>query len=120
VVLTMEAYTFGSPQGVAALRRALAANPGEGHEQTFGPRAACEFALALETADFAGNRWAEEYTGEPVERAALWPPYFSEMNLTTSQVLTLVDAMILAWELGDESAGQWLSDMAECVDIEWI
>lgn len=116
----METYTFGSPEGLAALRARLATAPGDGHAQEFGMASAIEFAMALETADFAGNHWAAKYTGFRVEHAALWPPYFSRMVLTTPEVIDLVDAMALAWELGDEFAGQWLSDMAECVDIEWI
>jgi hypothetical protein len=116
----MDAYTFGSPEGFAALRSALLANPGEGHYFTLSVTERAEMADALETAAFAGKPWGEVYTGIPVHEAALWPERLAELALDDMNMLTLIEALEIAYHLGDEFSGQWLSGLAECVDIEWI
>jgi hypothetical protein len=117
----MTDYTYGSPEGIAALKEALLRNPGEGHFFTFSWSEQHELADALETASFGGKPWFEAYFGLPVEQSGLWPEYLKQLDLNDEQVLGLIDALAVAYELGDEFAGQWLAGLCECVDdVEWI
>lgn len=115
----MTSYTFGSVEAVQALLETLRATPAP-HEQNFGPATAAKLAQALETADFAGCDWARRYTGWPVEQGVRWWSALGRMHLSTGQALGLVEAMVIAFELGDDFAGQWLGYMADAYGVEWI
>jgi hypothetical protein len=117
----MSDYTYGSPEGIQALKDALLSSPGEGHLFQFGWSERHELADALETASFGGKPWFEGYFGLPVEHSALWPEYLAQLDLGDDDAMALIDSLALAYELGDEFAGQWLAGLCECVDdVEWI
>lgn len=115
-----DTYTYGSPEGVQALKEGLLSNPGEGHFIQLSHSERREMANALETASFAGKSWVEMYFGSPVEQSGLWPEYLGTLDLNDDDMIALVDALALAYELGDQFAGEWLAGLCECVDIEWI
>jgi len=117
----MTDYTYGSPEGIRALKDALLNNPGEGHFLHFSWNERKELANALETASFGGQPWFEEEFGLGAEHAGLWPEYLAELDLDDEQMIGLIDALELAYELGDEFAGQFLAGLCECVeDVTWI
>jgi hypothetical protein len=117
----MTTYTYGSPEGIQALKEALLSNPGEGHYFTFAESERHELADALETASFGGKPWFEQHFGLGLEHKGLWHEYLKRLDLNDQQVIGLIDALELAYELGDEFAGQWLAGLCECVDdVEWI
>ena|ERR1043165_2898929 len=114
----MEAYTYGSRPAIKALKKAIKR---EGSYSFTNSESRAEVMVnALETAAYSGNIWAEMYTGLRVEKAAQWAPYFASCTLNAEQMTGLVDALTLAWELGDENAGDWLSSCAHTLDMEWI
>lgn len=117
----MTAYTYGSPEAVEALKESLLSNPGDGHWFGFSYGDRKELANALETASFAGKPWFEQHFGLGTEHAGLWPDYLKELELDDAGLVGLIDALALAYELGDEFAGQWLAGLSECTDdVEWI
>lgn len=117
----MTDYTYGSVEGIQALKEALVRNPGDGHFFTFSWRERSELANALETASFGGRPWFEQYFGIGTNWRGLWPDYLEHLELNDDEVNGLIDALALAYELGDEFAGQWLAGLTECVDdVEWI
>lgn len=116
----MEAYTYGSAEGIQALKDGLLANPGEGHFLRLSHSERKLMANALETASFGGKPWFEGYFGTPVEHSGLWWEYLGELDLGDDDMIGLVDALALAYELGDEFAGEYLAGLCECVEIEWI
>lgn len=116
----MQAYTYGSQEGIQALKDGLLSNPGEGHFFRLAYSERQLMANALETASFAGKPWFEARFGLAVEQSALWSEYLVEMELNDDEMIGLVDALAVAYDLGDDFAGGWLSGLCECVDIEWI
>lgn len=116
----MESFTYGSPEGLAALKSALMDPRDDEHLFTLGLTDRGDMADALETAAVAGYPFAEKYTGISWSEAALWPDLLAEMTLDDNQVIELVDALHAAYELGDDFAGGWLSGLAECVGVDWV
>lgn len=117
----MESYTHGSTEGVQALKDALIADQtSDLHHFTLSVGERAEMTDALETAAFAGMPWGEIYTGISVHEAALWPEQLADVELDDEEILGLVDALMVASNLGDDFAAGWLSGLAECVGVEWV
>lgn len=115
----MDSYTFGSAEGITALKNKLAESEIPHHLQ-FSPALRRELASSLETAWFAGKPWGETYTGIPGDQAQFWPAHLADMELDNEEVLGLVDALVCAWHLGDETSAELLATFAVAEDIEWI
>lgn len=116
----MNSYTYGSVEGVQALKGGLLASPGKSHYIWLSRNERKLMANALETASFAGKPWFESYFGLGADQSGLWHEYLGELDLGDDDMIALVDALALAMDLGDEFAGSWLSGLGECVDVEWI
>lgn len=116
----MTGYTYGSVEGISALQEAISAARGPHVQHLAG--AAPSFANALETADFGGCPWGEEFFGTPITHTRLWAEqaHRHDLILTTAQALGLVEAMVAAEDLGDEFARQWLGDMADAYGVDWV
>lgn len=116
----MTSYTYGSTEGIFALQQAISAHHGLHRQHLAGSASA--FANALETADFAGNTWGEQFFGEPVTRLNRWREhvYTHELALTTDQTLGLLEAMVVASDLYDDFARGWLGDMADAYGVDWV
>jgi hypothetical protein len=116
----MELFTFGSPEAVEALVKAI-----ERDGQTLHSLTGCEgcrqdMANALEIAFFCGWAWGEDYTGIPIQESYRWPERLGAMNLTRNQLVGLIYALRQAMQLGDAWAGSWLSGLAEEYEMEWV
>lgn len=117
----MESYTYGSKEGVQAVKDALlAVESDELHYFRLSVTDGVEMANSLETAAIAGNLWGEVYTGISWTEAALWSERLTEMELTDEQVIGFVDALALAYNLGDDFAGGFLSGLGCTVDVDWV
>jgi hypothetical protein len=113
-------FTFGSPEAVEALVRAIDACPDTTH--LFSDCEGCRqsMANALETAFFCGHGWGEDYTGIPVQESEKWPERLGVLDLSKNQLIGLIYALRQAMELGDEWAGDWLSGLAGQYEMEWV